>query len=134
MLSKKELEFLLKGGTGNSDYDRVMKHRIRAKLLKFKHEVLPALKLNDWSKRWLLCALLSVTENCNALQDPVTSGENRKSVLNVPFTEKSNIRVECGAAGWIRTRAAGLGSLSPLAALGFNQAGPRPRENILPRG
>ena len=87
MLSKKELEFLLKGGTGNPDYDRVMRHRIRAKLLRFEREALPTLKANDWSKQWLFQILLSATKNCNDVTEFRNASENQNSVLNAPFAE-----------------------------------------------
>ena len=88
MLSKSELKFLIQGGTGNPDYDRVIKHRVRAKLLRFERDVLPALKLNDWSKHWLLHVLLSVTENCNGATEFRNAGENENSPNTAPFVRK----------------------------------------------
>ncbi len=87
MLSKSELKFLTEGGTGNPDYDRVMKHRIRAKLLKFERDV-PVLKRNDWSRRWLLQVLSSVTENCNGATEFRNAGENENSPNNAPSVRK----------------------------------------------
>ncbi len=86
LLSRSEREYLIKGTTGSPDYDRVMKHRIRAKLLKFERDVLPALKINDWSKQWLSQVLLSVTENCN-ITEFRNAGENENSPKNAPFAE-----------------------------------------------
>ena len=86
LLSRSEREYLTKGTTGSPDYDRVMKHRIRAKLLKFERDVLPVLKLNGWSKQWLSQVLLSVTENRN-ITEFSNAGENENYPNNVPFRE-----------------------------------------------
>ncbi len=68
--------------------EKEMRHRIRRKLLKFERDVLPALKCNDWSKRWLPCVPLSITENCNGVTEFRNVGENENSPYGAPFAKK----------------------------------------------
>ena len=113
-LSESERKFLLEGKTSDLRYAKVIRYRIRQKLLEFLRDDLPALKRNEWTERWLHDVVVRVIKNCNQvteisnqLQDSVTVSENQKSVLNAPFAEKSDIKDDDGAAGGIRTRAAG---------------------------
>jgi hypothetical protein len=87
MLSKAELRFLIEGGTSSPGYDRVMRHRIRQKLLKFQRDDLPALAHNGMGAQ-LLDAILRITKNCNAITDSCNLHENVENQKIAHFARK----------------------------------------------
>ena len=96
MLSRVELEYILKPAAFNSDYGRVLRLRIRRKLNKLSN-ILQLIAQSEFAPyiqealKDVIRNCYCVTENCNALQNSVTLRPNMEKLGNSCFSENRSI-------------------------------------------
>lgn len=92
VLSKSESEFLENGGTGNHDYDAVLKFRVRRKLRKLGADMI-VLNRNYEARQWLFQALQNFTEPRNGLPNAETHVENINHINKATFADNDRDQV-----------------------------------------
>ena len=84
--SKAEIDFLKGMRAVNSNYERVLLHRIFRKLDCFKNEILPILARNQKTLMWVE----GITNNRNGITDFSNNDVNRKKLENSLFSQNSD--------------------------------------------
>ena len=86
LFSKAEIDFLKGMRAVNSNYERVLLHRIFRKLDCFKDEILPILARNQKTLMWVD----GITENRNGITDFSNNDVNRKKLENSLFSQNND--------------------------------------------